>query len=170
MCPAAACGGSGGTLETHKGCCLAADLWYHIGHTQELEGQYTQAKQAFEKVLEYNNTHATVLQKLWADTTNPLSLRGLPIFWGTANKDLPGLGRGWLYHNIAGLHGDPDPNSAQKLAIQYLERSVSSNSTDDAAWYLLGRCCMVTARLTPLHYQSRGALQEGILRRVLKVV
>jgi tetratricopeptide (TPR) repeat protein len=90
-----------------------ADLWFQIGHTQELEGRYKEAKLAFEKVLKYNSKHATVLQKL-----------------------------GWLYHNISGLHSDPDLNVVQTIAIEYLERSVASRATDDAAWYLLGRCCM----------------------------
>eukprot|EP01052_Picozoa_sp_SAG31_P022881 SAG31_NODE_1845_length_7104_cov_2.447680_3_plen_396_part_00 len=106
-----------------------ADLWFHIGHTEELEGRYKQAKQAFEKVLEYNNTHAAVLQKL-----------------------------GWLYHSVSGLHSESDPNAVQKVAIKYLERSVEANATDDAAWYLLGRCCMRQKDYKKAHHAYQQAV------------
>ncbi len=41
-----------------------SELWFQIGHTHELQEQYSEAKLAYSSVLTYDPTHAKVLQKL----------------------------------------------------------------------------------------------------------
>ena len=101
-----------------------AGLWYQVGHVRELTQDYHAAKEAYERVLEENNTHARALQQL-----------------------------GWLYHNIPNFSAEPSASGGgnQEIAVKYLLRSIESNPADDQAWYLLGRCYMTQREYTMAH-------------------
>lgn len=129
-----------------------AEIWFQVGHVRELTQDYHAAKEAYERVLDENDSHAKALQQL-----------------------------GWLYHNIpnfspaGGVHGaiggggaaaaegaagsaaasasaaEAGAGANQETAVRYLNRSIEANPSDDQAWYLLGRCYMTQREYTKAH-------------------
>ncbi|KAI9833438.1 MAG: glucose repression mediator protein, partial [Phylliscum demangeonii] len=61
---------------------------------------------------------------------------------------------GWLYHQQSNSFG------SQEQAIEYLEKSVNSDSNDAQSWYLLGRCYMSQQKY-PKAYES---YQQAVYR------
>ncbi|KAK4695106.1 general transcriptional corepressor CYC8, partial [Lecanoromycetidae sp. Uapishka_2] len=61
---------------------------------------------------------------------------------------------GWLHHQESPLF------SSQEQAIEYLEKSVSSDNTDAQSWYLLGRCYMSQQKYS----KAYEAYQQAVYR------
>ncbi|KAG8531069.1 uncharacterized protein KY384_004426 [Bacidia gigantensis] len=61
---------------------------------------------------------------------------------------------GWLYHQESGLY------QSQEKAIEYLEKSVSSDNNDAQSWYLLGRCYMSQSKYS----KAYEAYQQAVYR------
>jgi glucose repression mediator protein len=61
---------------------------------------------------------------------------------------------GWLHHQQS------NDFASQEQAIEYLERSVKSDSNDAQSWYLLGRCYMALQKY-PKAYES---YQQAVYR------
>ncbi|CAO3702617.1 unnamed protein product [Rhizopus stolonifer] len=61
---------------------------------------------------------------------------------------------GWLYHQQSSSFCN------QPMAIQYLTRSLKSDSTDAQSWYLLGRCYMVEQN----YNKAYEAYQQAVYR------
>lgn len=145
-----------------------SELWFQIGHTHELQGQYGEAKLAYTSVLTYDPTHAKVLQKLgWLYYHHaPTSPRGSSAAAAAARETRSDKSTSSSSSSaqpqqprVEAGPGQEQPSGQEegqasgegtsvaattqqdKTATAYLERSVASDASDHQAWYLLGKCC-----------------------------
>ncbi|KAH3807602.1 hypothetical protein DPMN_135948, partial [Dreissena polymorpha] len=90
-----------------------AQIKLHIAHLYEVQGQYRQAKEAYEQFIASEDGSED-------------------LYKATAHKQL-----GWLYHTVDCLG---EKTVREELALQHLKESLNYDKSNGQTWYLLGRC------------------------------
>lgn len=119
------------------------DIWFQIGHVHEQQKDVSAAIfdcsiHLLTHPLQYDSAKGAYQKVLQRDPHHAKVLQQL----------------GWLHHQES-----PHYHS-QEQAIEYLEKSVSSDNSDAQSWYLLGRCYMSQQKY-PKAYE---AYQQAVYR------
>ncbi|XP_048458672.1 lysine-specific demethylase 6A isoform X1 [Rhincodon typus] len=101
-----------------------AEIQFHVAHLYEIQRKYRAAKEAYEQLLQTENLSAQVKANI---------LQQL----------------GWMHHTVEPLG---DKTAKERLAIQYLQKSLEADPNSGQSWYFLGRC-----------YSSIGKVQDAFL-------
>ncbi|WAR28034.1 KDM6A-like protein [Mya arenaria] len=111
-----------------------AQIKLHIAHLYEVQGQYKQAKEAYEQFISSEDCIE--------DT-----------YRATANKQL-----GWLFHTVDILG---EKSAREELAIHHLKESLKYDKSNGQTWYLLGRCYSSLGKVHDAFVSYRNSIDKS---------